>query len=400
MRLPPALSALAEELSTTFAGVLTPGQQRAMTGWVAGTILAGSACQTQVVAALVEGLAAGGEHAVRQQLRELLVDGDQRSAPGPLQMEVSACFAPLLGWVLRRSGAGPVVLALDVTTHTDQLTAIVVSVLTVGRALPVAWQILAGNQPGAFLEPTLALLSALAPAVPDRRVLLLADRGLWSPRLADHTAALGWQPLLRVQRHSSVWLRRGQRVRADHLVAGPGHAWVGRVVVHKDRARRRVQTLLVVWVAGHAEPWVLLTTGPLSDADLLAYGLRMWIAAGFRDLKRLGWQWERTRRREPVRAARHLLVLAVATLWCVAHARLPAEHPHAGSPPRSPALSAFRRGHLRLLAVLLGTRPAPVPALLLAPIPDPATAGLTITFGPADPPYFPAPRPPTVNLPL
>jgi hypothetical protein len=43
--------------------------------------------------------------------------------------------------------------------------------------------------------------------------------------------------------------------------------------------------------------------------------LRMWIELGFRALKSLGWQWQRTRRSEPTRVARHWLVLAVATLW-------------------------------------------------------------------------------------
>lgn len=45
------------------------------------------------------------------------------------------------------------------------------------------------------------------------------------------------------------------------------------------------------------------------------YGLRMWIELGFRALKSMDWQWQKTRRMEPERVARHWLVLAVATLW-------------------------------------------------------------------------------------
>ena len=36
-------------------------------------------------------------------------------------------------------------------------------------------------------------------------------------------------------------------------------------------------------------------------------------------LKRMGWQWHRTRRVAPSRVDRHWLVLAVATLWVLAH---------------------------------------------------------------------------------
>jgi transposase len=79
---------------------------------------------------------------------------------------------------------------------------------------------------------------------------------------------------------------------------------------------RQYGTLVIVWGHGHAERWVLLT------ADLAPrqvehswYGLRMWIELGFRALKGVGWQWQRTRRTDPERVARHWLVLAVATLW-------------------------------------------------------------------------------------
>jgi hypothetical protein len=350
----------------------------------------------------------GQEHAVRQALREFLYNGDERSAPGRVQVEVQACFAPLLGWVLRCWRSPQVGLALDVTTHTDQLTAIVVSVLTAGRAIPVAWHLLPGNQPGAFVEPAMELLTTLAPCLRGRcTVLLAADRGLWSPRLADHVAALGWQPVLRVQRDVSIWLGRGQRVRADRLVAGPGHAWVGRVWVHKERRRQRVQTVLVVWVIGHAEPWVLFTTRPPTAQALLWYGLRAWIEAGFRDLKPWGWQWERTRRRDCTRVARHWLVLAVATLWVLAHGipphRTTVPPPAPARPPlaarRPPAVSAFQRGRFRLLGQLAGLRPSGPCDLTPAPWPLPPATGLRVSYGPVVP-IAPTTRPPPVNLPL
>src|SRR5207248_2620588 len=48
------------------------------------------------------------------------------------------------------------------------------------------------------------------------------------------------------------------------------------------------------------------------------YALRMWVEVGSRFLKRLGWQWQNTRRTDPRRVARHWLALAIATLWTVA----------------------------------------------------------------------------------
>jgi hypothetical protein len=343
MRLPAPFSTLAADLSTAFVGALTAGQQRTLAAWVAGTVIAGSSCQTLVGLALEETLCVGTEHALRERLREFVYDAVDHNAPGRAEVDPTACFAPLLTWVLSHGHSRQVALALDVTTHTDQLTAIVVSLLAHGRAIPVAWHLLTGNQPGAFIPPALDLLRRLAPVLArGYDVSLAADRGLWSPPLADEVDTLGWQPLLRVQCDVSIWLGRGQRVRADRLVAGPGHAWVGRVTVHKERARQRVQTVMVVWLEGYREPWVVFTTGAPTAAALLWYGLRTWIEAGFRDLKRLGWQWERTRRRILARVARHWLVLAVATTWALAHG-LPLPDGTAPAVPAPPPPTPRRR---------------------------------------------------------
>ena len=56
------------------------------------------------------------------------------------------------------------------------------SVLYRGSAIPVAWHILPANQKGPWLSPILDLLHRLAPAIPQTTtVLVLTDRGLWSP---------------------------------------------------------------------------------------------------------------------------------------------------------------------------------------------------------------------------
>ncbi|MEQ9370344.1 MAG: transposase, partial [Coleofasciculus chthonoplastes F3-SA18-01] len=47
------------------------------------------------------------------------------------------------------------------------------------------------------------------------------------------------------------------------------------------------------------------------------YGLRSWIESSYRDIKSDGWQWHKTRLREPDRAERIWLAMAIATLWAV-----------------------------------------------------------------------------------
>jgi hypothetical protein len=79
-----------------------------------------------------------------------------------------------------------------------------------------------------------------------------------------------------------------------------------------------VGTLIVVWEEGHDDPWVVLTDLPAERVGLAWYGLRVWVELGFRALKGLGWQWQKTRRTDPARVARHWLVLAVAMLGVMA----------------------------------------------------------------------------------
>ena len=74
--------------------------------------------------------------------------------------------------------------------------------------------------------------------------------------------------------------------------------------------------------------------------------LRMWVELGFRALKGLGWQWQRSRRTDPARVARHWLVLAVASLWALAHGTRVEDAHERGLPParlRTPPAPARTR---------------------------------------------------------
>ena len=243
--------------------------------------------------------------------------------------------APLLGWVLAWWRGDSLALAIDATQQGERVTALVVSVLYRGTALPVAWHLLPANQPGAWMPHLLRLLRWLRPAVPPgMTVLVLADRGLWSPRLWKRIRQLGWHPVLRVRdaiRFQPAGQRR--RVAARDLVPGPGHAWVGAGVAFKDRPARRAGTLVVMWGDGQRDPWVVLTDLPPARVGACWYGLRVWVELGSRALKGLGWQWQRTRRADPARVARHWPVLATATLWTVAVGTRVEDADGAGGPP-------------------------------------------------------------------
>lgn len=375
-------AALASQLA-----VLSASERRGLALWVYGAVLAGSACQGMVVGALTM---VGRWEAVRQYLREWLYDGADKAAPCATQLDVTACFAPLLAWVVRWwRGTEGLVLAVDATNHGDRLTALVVSVLYRGSAIPVAWHLRPMTQRGSWMTEIVALLRALQPAVPPAMpVLVLADEGLWSPRLWRVVGSLGWQALLRLPGQTTIIPHGAGPQTATRLVPTAGRGWVGVATVFRSRDRQRRGTVVIVWAVGHSKPCVVLTALPPARVGVVWYGLRMWIELGFRALKGVGWQWQRSRRTDPHRVGRHWLVLAVATLWVLATgtriedaealAIAPADHhtplptPRIRTRPRP--LSVFAHGLLGLRSQLIRHRLWRACWLLPEPWPTPNLA--------------------------
>src|SRR3954447_4012528 len=283
--------------------------------------------------------------------------GADKACPCAAQVDVERCLAPLPRWVLAWWQGRELALAVDATAHRGDVVALAVSVLCRGSAIPVAWAVLPGNAPGAWMGPILRLLRRSRPAVPPGwTVLVLADRGLGSPRLWRRIRRLGRHPLLRIQRRTTITPDGRERRPAGTLVR-PGEAWVGRGGLGWRERRRLTVTLVAVWTTEQEEPWVVVTDLPPDRVGVGWYALRMWVELGFRALKGLGWQWQRSRRTDPARVARHWLVLAVASLTALAHGTR-VEDAHArGLPParlRTPPAPRVRTRPRRIGLMRLG----------------------------------------------
>ena len=149
-------------------------------------------------------------------------------------------------------------------------------------------------------------------------VIVLCDRGLTSPKLWRQIRAQGWHPYVRYPKNITFCAEGGRRLPAQSFVSRPDAAWVGSGTAFKGRAKRRC-TLLVVWHTDQLEPWIILTDQPPEAVGVSWYALRFWIELGFKAIKSLGWQWDKTRRTDLARISRHWLVLSVATLLALAY---------------------------------------------------------------------------------
>jgi len=364
------------EVVTKHMPQLSKPQAVVLALWSLGMVLARSGALTGVSLFLAQGLERKS-NTVRQQLRAFGYEA-QAKRGGPRQaVNVESCVAPLLAWVLSWWDGNQLALAVDATTLGQRFVVLVVSVGYRGCAIPVAWTVLPATEKHAWRGEWLRMLRQVRTVVPRRFfVIVLADRGLYARWLFQRIVRLGWHPLLRI--NTGGTFRPAKSVHYQPLcefAPQPGAQWVGTGTAFQGPRRRLNCTLLARWDEGYRAPWLLLTDLAPSAGEACWYGLRAWIAQGFKLTKRGGWQWQRTRMTEPQRAARLWLAVAVATLWLLSVGGLAEDTVPAstllplgkgdGPPARSRRatqlrlVSIFRQGWITILVALLNHRRLP-----------------------------------------
>jgi hypothetical protein len=354
--------------------------------WSYGIVLAHSCGLTRVAATLADTFGEK-EGNLRQRLREWYWDKADKQGKQRVDWQVSQSFRPLLKWILElwSSEEKLLALAMDATTLKDVFIVLSISVVYRGCAIPVAWAILPEWQKGSWKELWLSLFHNLQGAIPSEwQVLVMADRGLYAPWLYESVRECGWHPFFRINL-GGKYCRKGEAIfkPMSQLLPTPGSVWSGQVTCF---VRNSVHgTLLAGWSSQHKEPWLILTDLAPELASVTWYSLRCWIENGFKDLKRDGWQWQKTRMSDPARAARFWLALAVATLWVVSLGgevdaypptphwdHLPPTHVARRYPSRRSyirSLSCFSRGLIAILNLLLGQRSLHLGRLIPEPLP-------------------------------
>jgi Transposase DDE domain len=388
------LSSWKQEVSTAFAH-LSKAQVVGLVLWSAGIALTGSSGITQISALLAQ-LLDQKEGTVFQRLREWYLDAAHKRGDQRRDLEVTRCFGPLLRWiVLRWAGEERrLALALDASTLADRWTVLSISVLIRGCAIAVAWKVLRAHAKGSWRPYWEGLLERLQGSVPvDWEVLVLADRGLYARWLYTAIVAYGWHPFLRI--NLGVKARAIGEETFDWIsrwVPGPGMQWQGVVECFVSQKSRLRCTLLMQWQTGYEQAWVVLTDLAPEQANVAWYGLRVWIEAGFKDVKRGGLGWHHSKMLDAQRVERLWLAMAVAMVWMISLGtqadsqrpvtcleQLPQAHIARKRLQREPIqppvrrLSCLQRGRLVLLAALFTAEPLPLARFVPEPWPQALT---------------------------
>lgn len=291
--------------------------------WSLGIVLARSCSLHAVVLALACWLAFN-PLSLRRRLQEWYREAAAKKGHGSgawgvqrRDWDPNALSADLLAWILKEWPGHQLVLALDPTNFGDRFTVLNISVLYRGCAVPVIWTVVEGGEPGAWEPHWERLLRILAGRVPAGwQVLVLTDRGMYSPSLFRCLVALHWHPFLRI-RAQGFYRPKGSPkwIELKDLRLPMNQTKAFRAEVFKNEEGRLECTLVAFHGEGYAEPWLIVTDLAAGVAKASWYGLRSWIEQGYKRVKGEGWKLPRTRIHDAKRLERLWLAVAVATLW-------------------------------------------------------------------------------------
>ncbi len=230
-----------------------------------------------------------------------------------------------------------VVIVLDESSQEDEVHLLVGGVPVGAVVLPLAVRTWPQNVPmpeGEYWTQVTGLLQQIQDMLPPElrdHVLLSADRAYGVPRMLDILTALGWNWLLRVQGRTMIRLRNGTCCPLRTLVPKPGTQWTSgfsskeaseemeseAIGVFKAAGWRGSQ-VVAVWAEGQAEPWLLLTSLPATQARLAEYAQRWAIERLYLGWKSHGWDIEASGIHDAQQLGRLLTGIALATLWRLA----------------------------------------------------------------------------------
>ena len=351
-------------ISSRFNRLSLP-QIKGLATWSFGMVMTRSSSLSKV-STLIAKVNGESENTVRQRLKEWYKSGLAKTRKGNKRasLEVKDCFSSLLSWIidLLPENNQELALAMDATNIGQNFTVLSINVLYRRCAIPVAWKVVSGKSKGSWKPHWQQLYQSLQGVVPKNwKVIVSADRGLYADWLYREIIDLGWHPFLRIN-HQGYYCHDGSSSWQPlaKILSTKNQTWSGQITCFKKNPLKC--TLLAQWSEDYADPWLILTNLNPVQADVSWYQLRCWIECSYRDVKSDGFDWHKTRLRQPDRAERHWLAISVAMLWILTlggeQSNCDNQSPildrsSINSNTSTPTLSCFVHGLLTLVAQLL-----------------------------------------------
>lgn len=186
------------------------------------------------------------------------------------------------------------------------------------RAIPIAWTWVKHVKGHSTAVKQLALMAYVRKLIPTgAAVFLVGDCEFGSVAVLRQLDRWHWFYVLRQKSDTGVWFsEKSDWQPFGSYIQKPGQSfWLGRGCLTAEEIYP--VNLLVHWETGEKEPWCLATNLPDLRMALRFYRRRMWIEEMFGDLKKHGFDLERTMLRHFERLSRLTLAVALLYVWLV-----------------------------------------------------------------------------------
>jgi hypothetical protein len=195
---------------------------------------------------------------------------------------------------------------------------LIVSLAYRKRSIPIAWTWVKHVKGHSSASKQLALLAYVRSLIPvGAAVFLVGDSEFGSVAVLRQLDEWRWFYVLRQKANTSVWFNQqsGWQTFGSHIQKSGQSIWLGKGYLTAEHIYP--VNLLVHWKVGEKEPWCLATNLPDRHMALRYYARRMWIEEMFGDMKKHGFDLERTMLRHCDRLSRLTLAVAILYVWSV-----------------------------------------------------------------------------------
>jgi len=227
-------------------------------------------------------------------------------------------FLPFIEPLLMKLAAiRPLELVMDGSAVARGCVTLMVSVLYGGRALPVAWLVIAGAKGHFPTETHVTLLQEVKTRIPPTAtVILLGDGEFDSPELQAEATGYGWDYVCRTAKNIQISADGTAWSSLEDLGVTRGSRVFRKGVLFTKDAYGPVM-VIAWWGRDYAEPIYLVSNLSSVQAACDAYRQRAQIETFFSDQKSRGFQLDRSHLSDPTRVARLMLAACLAYLWVI-----------------------------------------------------------------------------------
>jgi hypothetical protein len=228
-------------------------------------------------------------------------------------IDIKRIYDAIISETLRNWGGKRIILALDTSMLRDNVCAVRISMICLGRAIPIAWSVLEHKSASVKFAAYKAALAQARSRLPENvQVILLADRGFVSKKLMRQLNDWGWIWRIRIKANQVLYCKeRMMTPKMLRLKKGSAKLFSGNIRFGKSLVG---MSLSAGWSRGTDEPWYILSNDPASGEIFMEYALRFNIEEEFRDEKSGGFKVDKSRVEGPEALERLILVIAVATI--------------------------------------------------------------------------------------